>query len=185
MEFAILVAPFPQPSWNLSRLCDTEWDVGSGMSIWEVEHSEQKTRSARGVCCQRVIEYEDIGWSGGARKGCGNCKKTAENGQEATLMRLGMGCWRHLPGIWQSSVSIREGMNLEDKEDSLGDGQSSREFQGLGRIGFLFRCQLSERPPLTLDVQPHSISPLENPHRLPSQWCISPGCTFIVYLLIY
>ena len=96
-----------------------------------------------------------------------------------------MGCWGHLPNTWQSWVNIRDGINVEDEEGGLGDGQSSRESQGLGRTGFLLRCHLSEWSPLTLDVQLPSINPLESLPRLPSPRCVSPDCTFIVYLSVY
>lgn len=35
------------------------------------------------------------------------------------------------------------------------------------RIGFLFKCRLSEMPSFTFDVQPPSIGPLEAPPCLP------------------
>lgn len=41
-----------------------------------------------------------------------------------------MGCWRDLPGTQRAWVGIGEGMNSEDKEGGLGNGQSSGESQG-------------------------------------------------------
>ena len=61
-------------------------------------------------------------------------------------------------------------------------GRAVGSLRELGRIGFLFRCHLSERSPLTMDVQRHSIGPLES---LPSLWCLSLDCTFVVYLSVY
>lgn len=82
-------------------------------------------------------------------------------------------------------VSIGEGMNLEDKEGGPGEAKSSEESQETWKDGVSAEMSLSERSPSTLDVQQHSVGPLENLPRLAPPWCLSPDYTFIVYLSIY